>query len=1107
MIVREYVGDTSKGGRKVDEWTAENWQRELEETDVMVIIPQIMKMLLQRALLPISAFDLIVLDECHHAFGKDPMAIVCNLIRANPYQPLVLGMTASPLPCKKGFIGTKITLLENTTGCKLICPKDSLEDLRSHVPTANLAMLRYGYNFTYETREFSSSSIVARQGGSPMNISECNTPVTMRKSNVVLKCFQRSSLTNSVPILPEVAGKLFRTMKDKPSLNYKQQMQLISVTDNASAVMMHAYLRLMHAENLSTFYKLLTTLQLNPVELEAKCKLGFLLPAAGSMANVLSPSALSDMQQVCGQIQRISSDCGLLCGVWALALSMDSKRVDRDSRTTNGSSQDCNTNENPRAENMSTSSVSTIDLDKLVLMAEKLKGSPFPMQSLLDGQAVACCSLLDLFSVLASSLGSDICRRAAEDIISSFDDNATNKDPSDGISRAGNVGESRKESGQGKARNMISTVLLALARAGNNDINSNSYIPEDIDSDSDIDNDFDSEEDSDDYDSEYESSVQQGRGLCFSAGSDGVITTIDINSKSSLFKKNPLFGIDLDDMKMAVCDGCIALVATITRAELQMILTLPLHTATLIGMGDKAKAHEDKEKEIEMIVQLEQFKIRNTPYAISKEALANLIAEVPLREGVSQKSLMGQKLSLVSVKVVALFHLWAQLGKQKGIPNNSSNGTDGDINKAGNNDTKYDKKYSADSKIDGSSNNYIESLALELADDWAAIVFCKMRLTALSLCRLLEMLRCPVNIGDADAAVSTTADVANDTNSILAPEIQDKPIAGMFQTPLRGRCIIGQSNQAEQLNTLKSFGKGDFNLLFATDVAEEGLDLRYCQLVINFDSPDTVKSFIQRRGRARAENSHVISMIPLGVEGAGLLANLTIFCGQEQEMLKHGNSILPVAASLCTLGEVLLVGTLVAEPPIAPLSKVLPGIENDPVLTPTPVFVPKPSVVSIPGYGQLTLLKRPQPQELSITDMDVDNEESSSTLVMQNTISNNVSTSSAIVAATAESIALLLEEGSEDENHITSYTSPSGAFVDMFSSIQLLTQFCSQLPHDQFYNPEPLFYIMKHSVPLLQDKTQLYSCSVLLPSSVPSHIRCLTGMHISKYMCVWLLMI
>jgi hypothetical protein len=176
------------------------------------------------------------------------------------------------------------------------------------------------------------------------------------------------------------------------------------------------------------------------------------------------------------------------------------------------------------------------------------------------------------------------------------------------------------------------------------------------------------------------------------------------------------------------------------------------------------------------------------------------------------------------------------------------------------------------------------------------------------------------------------------------------------------------------------------------------------------------------------------------------------------------------------------------------------------VLTPTPIFVPKPSVVSIPGYGQLTLLKRPQPEEISITDMDVDNKESSSSLVIQNTVSTNISTSSAIVAATAESIALLLEEGSEDENYISSYTSPSGAFVDMFSSMQLLTQFCSQLPHDKFYNPEPLFWIMKHPAPLLQDKTQLYSCSVLLPSSVPSHIRCLTGMHISIYMCVWLLM-
>ena len=61
-------------------------------------------------------------------------------------------------------------------------------------------------------------------------------------------------------------------------------------------------------------------------------------------------------------------------------------------------------------------------------------------------------------------------------------------------------------------------------------------------------------------------------------------------------------------------------------------------------------------------------------------------------------------------------------------------------------------------------------------------------------------------------------------------------------------------NDSEQKKIINEFSKGVYNLLIATDIAQEGLDIQECNYVIRYEFVSNEIGTVQSRGRARANN-------------------------------------------------------------------------------------------------------------------------------------------------------------------------------------------------------------------------------------------------------------
>ena len=137
------------------------------------------------------------------------------------------------------------------------------------------------------------------------------------------------------------------------------------------------------------------------------------------------------------------------------------------------------------------------------------------------------------------------------------------------------------------------------------------------------------------------------------------------------------------------------------------------------------------------------------------------------------------------------------------------------------------------------------------------IIFVQQRATTIMLCRLLRR----------------------------RPELSDLTVASFVGTSncsLRRSTLGDITAVSSQADVLEQFREGKIRLLIATNVLEEGIDISSCNLVICFDPPQNVKSFIQRRGRARDRHSEFVVMVAKN----GADTKMTEWQKGEEEMMR-----------------------------------------------------------------------------------------------------------------------------------------------------------------------------------------------------------------------------
>ena len=153
-----------------------------------------------------------------------------------------------------------------------------------------------------------------------------------------------------------------------------------------------------------------------------------------------------------------------------------------------------------------------------------------------------------------------------------------------------------------------------------------------------------------------------------------------------------------------------------------------------------------------------------------------------------------------------------------------------------------ERKYAPD-QISAKAAVLINLLVREYTSDIRCVIFVKQRSAAWSLSQLLN----------------------------LHPDCRDKyfaePFVGLSKVD-RNIQLVNLVRMRDPSEVLANFQSGKANIVVATSVMEEGVDIPATNLVIRFDESENFRSFIQSRGRARHPHSKFVTLLQNGCDGS-----------------------------------------------------------------------------------------------------------------------------------------------------------------------------------------------------------------------------------------------
>ncbi|XP_046976248.1 endoribonuclease Dcr-1-like isoform X1 [Vanessa cardui] len=317
----------------------------------------------------------------------------------------------------------------------------------------------------------------------------------------------------------------------------------------------------------------------------------------------------------------------------------------------------------------------------------------------------------------------------------------------------------------------------------------------------------------------------------------------------------------------------------------------------------------------------------------------------------------------------------------------------------------------------------------------------------------------------------------------------------------------GPNGSKKQEDVLKKFRMHECNLLLATSVLEEGIDLPRCNLVVRWDVPPSYRSHGLCRGRARASRS-AVALLAARSDCAPLAHNLAVYkeldqlitrkcgCGIQNEPSveeeNHADTISPIIKAYTPL-ELKRDGNNDTNKPIDRIDRKENNIESETANTGDLSVNCKMKDAKDNNDCEANDHYNDNNETLDVNDGAVNGD-------LDNDASDDISKADRDVKLEKSHKTLDFREDSCDVND-TSFkcnvkydykvtsdrkSEEQAAFVDLNTAIALINRYCGKLPSDTFTRLTPQWWMEEVQLPDRRgDVRTAYICTLRMPLNCP----------------------